>query len=212
LDRLSEAVAACEQYLTAKPDDLETRFHLVRMYLEQKQSEKALENLKTIYAANPQQPGIAAALGDVHALLKQFVESEKYYREALLASPQVADLHRALGQTLVHLEKFPEAEAEFRACLTLDPKNRDAFRGLATSLYLQKRYPEAIPLFEMQAAAPNPSAGVFFVLATSYDHLHDRLKALQNYERFLQLSQNQNPDQEWQARQRVKLLRRELGK
>jgi hypothetical protein len=59
---------------------------------------------------------------------------------------------------------------------------------------------------------PNPPAPVFFILATCYDHLHIRLQALENYERFLTLSQDQNPDQEWQARQRAKLLRRELRK
>ena len=59
---------------------------------------------------------------------------------------------------------------------------------------------------------PNPPAAVFFLLATSYDNLRVLPKALENYDRFLQLSQSQNPDQEWQARQRSKLLRRELQK
>ena len=112
----------------------------------------------------------------------------------------------------MHLEKYPEAEAEFSMCLKLDPQNLDAFRGVAMSLYFQKKYPEAIPLLEKLASLPNPPAAVFFLLATSYDHLHIRLQALENYERFLKLSQDQNPDQEWQARQRAKLLRRELRK
>jgi hypothetical protein len=53
---------------------------------------------------------------------------------------------------------------------------------------------------------------VFFVLATCYDHLMARKPALANYEHFLQLSNGKNPDQEWQATQRAKLLRRELSK
>jgi hypothetical protein len=39
-----------------------------------------------------------------------------------------------------------------------------------------------------------------------------RKPALANYEHFLQLSNGKNPDQEWQATQRAKLLRRELSK
>jgi tetratricopeptide (TPR) repeat protein len=212
LQRLPEAVTQFEAYLATKPDDLETRFHTVRVYLRQGKNEQALDSLQTIYRANPKQAGVAAALGDVFALLKRYTESERYYREAVATSPQAADLHRAFGQVLVHLEKFSEAEGEFRTCLRLDSKNLDAFRGLATSLYLQKRYAEAVPLFEAQAAGANPRAGIFFVLATCYDHLRDLPKALQSYERFLQLSENQNPDQEWQARQRAKVLRRELRK
>ena len=39
-----------------------------------------------------------------------------------------------------------------------------------------------------------------------------RKEALANYEHFLNLSHGENPDQEWQATQRAKLLRRELSK
>jgi hypothetical protein len=62
------------------------------------------------------------------------------------------------------------------------------------------------------ASAPDASPNVFFVLATCYDHLRARKEALANYERFLQLSNGKNPDQEWQATQRAKLLRRVLAK
>ena len=56
------------------------------------------------------------------------------------------------------------------------------------------------------------AAGLFFVLATCYDHLQDRPQALESYEKFLKRSQGKSPDQEWQATQRAKLLRRELRK
>ena len=212
MGRTAEAAKHVDQYLAAMPEDVETRFHLARLYLETEDYEHALQNLEKVYATNPNLPGLSAALGDANAALKKFPESEKFYRQAVLATPNAADLHRALGQTLLDQEKFAEAEAEFRACLHLDPKNLDAFKGLATSLYLQKRYPEAIPLFERLSKLAGTTPGVFFILATCYDHLQARPQALEAYEHFLQLSNNQSPDQEWQARQRVKLLRRELRK
>jgi tetratricopeptide (TPR) repeat protein len=212
LNRAPESVTHFEQYLAATPGDLETRFHLARIYLQEGKNELALDNLKAVYQSNSQTPGVAAALGDVCALLKKFAESEKYYRQAVAVSPNEPDLRRALGQTLLDQEKLGEAENEFRTTLKLDPRNHDAAQGLATSIYLQKRYPEAIPWFEQLSQAPNAPAGVFFVLATCYDHLHDLPHAIQNYERFLQLSHDQSPDQEWQARERLKPLRRELRK
>jgi protein O-GlcNAc transferase len=212
LNRTPEAVPLMEQYLAAQPDDLETRFHLAKLYLQQNKNEQAFESLQEVYHARPGTPGIAAALGDVCALLKRLPESEKYYREALAATPNEPDLHRALGQTLLDEQKFPEAEAEFRATLRLDPRSREAAKGLATSLYLQKKYAEAVPVFEALARAPDAPAGNFFVLATCYDHLHDIKKAFEYYTRFLELSRDQSPDQEWQARQRAKLLQRELQK
>jgi tetratricopeptide (TPR) repeat protein len=212
LNDQAQALTHFEQYLAARPDDLETHFHVARIYLQQGKNDQALQNLQTIYQAKPDLPGLAAALGDVCALLKKFPDSEKFYRQALVAAPGESDLHRALGRTLLDEGEFAEAEAEFRSALKLDPRNRDAVLGFATSLYLQKRYPEAVPPLEALARAPRPPVTLFFVLATCYDHLYDRKKALEAYERFLALSNGQNPDQEWQARQRAKLLRRELRK
>ncbi len=212
LKQPAEAVGHFERYLASKPEDFETRFHLARLYLDQGKNERALEHLEAVYAAKPQTPGVAAALGDVNALLKRFPDSEKFYRQALLATPGEAELHRVLGQTLLDEEKFAEAEAEFRAALKLDSHSRDAAEGVAKSLYLQKRYTEAIPLLEALAHAPEPAAVVVFMLATSYDDVRDRLHALEAYERFIELSRGRNPDQEWQARQRAKLLRRALHK
>ena len=206
------AVAHFEQYLTAHPDDLETRFHLARLYLEQGKNAQAYEGLQAVYRLKPETPGLAAALGDVCALLKKFLESENFYRQALLAAPTDPELHRALGQTLLAEEKLAEAEAEFRTALARNPGSREAAQGLATSVYLQKRYAEAIPLLEAQAHAPNPPPILIFALATSYDNLHILKKALENYERFLQLSKGQSPDHEWQATQRAKLLRHQLQK
>jgi tetratricopeptide (TPR) repeat protein len=208
----ANAVGHFEQYLAARPDDLETRFHLARLYLEQGKNQQAYEGLQSVYRLKPETPGLAAALGDVCALLKKFPESEKFYSEVLLANPSDPDLHRALGQTMLEEEKLSQAEVEFRTALKIDSRSRDAAQGLATSLYLQKRYPEAIPLLEALARAPNPPAILFFTLATCYDHLHVLKKALENYERFLHLSQGQSPDHEWQATQRAKLLRHQLQK
>jgi len=208
----ANAIPHFVQYLAARPDDLETRFHLARLYLELGKNEQAFQGLQTVYRAKPETPGLAAALGDVCALLKQFPESEKFYRQALLASPADSDLHRALGQTLLEEDKLSEAEAEFRTALKGNPRSREAGQGLATSLYLQKRYPEAIPLLEALARAPDPPPILVFALASSYDNLHLLQKALDNYLRFLQLSKGQSPDHEWQATQRVKLLRHQLQK
>jgi tetratricopeptide (TPR) repeat protein len=212
LNRPADAAGAFEKYLAMKPDDLETRFHLARLNLQAGQNEAALENLQKVYQVKPGLAGLAAALGDVSALLKKLSESEKFYREALTQTPGDADLHRALGKTLLDEEILEEAEAQFRTALKIDPRNQEALHGLAATLYLEKRYPEAIPLLEAQAKAPNAPAAVYFLLATCYDHLRDNRHALAAYERYLELEKDEKSDQVWQAQQRAKLIRRMLRK
>jgi tetratricopeptide (TPR) repeat protein len=207
----AQAAEYFEHYLAAQPDDLETRFHLAKIYLEMGKNDLALKNLERIAGTKPDLPGLAAAMGDAYALQGKFRLSELSYRRALAADLNNADLHRALGQSLLEEQKLSDAEAEFRSALKLDPHNRDAFKGLASALYLEQRYSDAIPLYE-SLAQNSKTPGVYFLLATCYDHLRILPKALENYERYLQLSHGLSPDQEWQARQRAKLIRDQLKK
>ena len=212
LKRPADAATYFVKYLALQPDDLDTRFHLARIDLQTGQNQEAMDNLQKVYRVKPDLAGLAAALGDVSALLKKFPESETFYRQALVLTPSEADLHRALGKTLLDEGKLDEAEAEFRSALKINSQSPEAISGLAATLYLQKRYGETIPLLEVEARGSHPPVSVFFVLATCYDHLRDQRKALANYERYLGLSHGEFPDQEWQAQQRAKLLHHMLEK
>ena len=70
LKQSAEAVTHFERYLAATPGDLETRFHLAKIYLQLGKNEQALAALQSVYAAKTETPGLAAALGDVHACLR----------------------------------------------------------------------------------------------------------------------------------------------
>jgi protein O-mannosyl-transferase len=215
LGQSAEAEQHFEEYLKLQPTDAQVRFHLASLYLQENKSDLALVHLQQLEQAHAELPALDAALGDAYSRTGKFSDSESFYRKALAATPSgpdVADLHRALAATLVKEGKATEAESEFRAALRLDPNNADALKGLAESLYLQGRWADVAPMIERLVRSPSAPAGLYFLLATCYDHLRDRKRALDAYEQFLQRSNGSNPDQEWQARQRAKLLSRELGK
>ena len=215
LGQASEAEQHFEKYLKLQPTDASARFHLARLYLQENKADLALSHLQQLAQTHPLLPGLDSALGDAYARLGKFNDSDSSYRKALAATPSgsdAADLHRALAAILVKEGKATEAESEFRTALRLDPNNADALKGLAESLYLQERWADAVPVIEQLVQSPSAAAGLYFFLATCYDHLLDRKRALDAYEEFLQRSNGSNPDQEWQARQRAKLLSRELGK
>jgi hypothetical protein len=50
------------------------------------------------------------------------------------------------------------------------------------------------------------NASTLFLWAASYDSLHQNEQAAASYHRFLEMSGGKYPDQEWQARQRLKVL------
>jgi Tfp pilus assembly protein PilF len=55
-----------------------------------------------------------------------------------------------------------------------------------------------------------PGAGVWFIRAICYDKLKQTKLALEAYQKFLELDQDKNPDQVWQAKERSKVLQRML--
>jgi tetratricopeptide (TPR) repeat protein len=219
LGQTGEAEQRLEQCLKLQPENASVRFHLARLYLREKKIEPAVSHLEQLDKSNALIPGLDAALGDAYALAGRFSDSETSYRKALAAArPEasgngdLADLHRSLGETLLKENKTSDAVSEFQQALKLDPRNLEAAKGLASSLYVEKRWSEAALLIERLLQSPAATPGFYFFLATCYDHLRDRQRALDAYKQFLAQSKGSNPDQEWQALQRAKLLSRELGK
>lgn len=213
LDKLGQDAAAApliEGYLAAKPKDEQARFDLAGIEMRLGQNSQALAALDVIQKQSPLFPGLNRALGDAYALLHNFPASENYYRRAIQATPASASLHRALAETLMQEKNYPGAETEYRAALKIDSSDLEAASGLAESVYFQKRFPETISLLEHVVQAPSAPASDFYLLAASYDHLHDVRPAIRAYQQFLSLSHGKFPDQEWQARQRIKLLEHEL--
>jgi Flp pilus assembly protein TadD len=56
------------------------------------------------------------------------------------------------------------------------------------------------------AKAETPNAGQWFIRALCYDKLDEVQPALDAYRKFLELDQNKNPNQVWQANQRIHVL------
>jgi len=54
--------------------------------------------------------------------------------------------------------------------------------------------------------------GTWFLTAIMLDAAHQLKPALAAYQRFLALSQGKSPDQEFQARQRARIIQKELDK
>ena len=54
--------------------------------------------------------------------------------------------------------------------------------------------------------------GHFFFRAVVLDRNHLYPPALENYEKFLSMSENKSPDEEFKARQRIRVIKKELSK
>ncbi len=125
------------------------------------------------------------------------------------ADPQNFELRMFHARLLRDLHSTKEAEEAFLQAAAVKPDAAEAWSELAGVLILEEKYPEALIALDKVKALGAEAAGHMFFRATTLDHLKRKKEALEYYQRFLETSRT-NPDQEFQARQRVRILESEL--
>jgi Flp pilus assembly protein TadD len=83
---------------------------------------------------------------------------------------------------------------------------------LASVLVIAENYGPALAALDRVAALHAEKPGHVFLRAIVLDKMRDLKPALAAYQRFLELSHGEFPNQEFQARQRAKTLEREIHK
>ena len=83
---------------------------------------------------------------------------------------------------------------------------------LGGMLYMMGDFPTSLAAFDKARDLGENTAGNWFLHAIILDKLKQLKPAVDAYQHFLSMSQGKNPDQEFQARQRVRIMQRELEK
>ncbi len=152
------------------------------------------------------------ALAQAYVKEKQLAKAEPLAAAAVAQTPEDDDVRMFYGRLLRDQRKFPEAAAQFQAVAARQPESVQAWSELAGVFLVAENYQQALAAFDRVRALGAETPPDFFFRALAHDHLRQAKDALDNYNRFLAASKDAFPDQEFQARQRVLALEKELGK
>jgi Flp pilus assembly protein TadD len=205
-----EAAGAYREYLDLTPNDSEARARLVHLLVEQKENAAALTELDRLDAGKQPTVDSLKLRADVEIAGKKWEDAIVTLEKALTLAPNDAQLHGGLGRIYLQKRDFAGADRELRIALHLDGKNLTYFKDLSSTFYLAGNYPAALAALDEIAKVEPPGAGVWFIRAICYDKLKQPKVALDAYQKFLELDQDKNPDQVWQAKERSKVLERML--
>jgi Flp pilus assembly protein TadD len=205
-----EAAAAFRDYLAVQPDSPGAQSRVIHLLLEQKQYDAALAELDRADAGKPPTLDSLRSRADIQIAQKKWDDSITTLRKAIALAPNDAQLRGGLGRVYMQKRDFPSAEKEIKAALQVDRNNLAYWKDLSSTYYLGGNFPGAIATLDVIAKAETPGPGEWFIRALCYDKLNQPKPALEAYEKFLELDQDRNPDQVWQAQQRSKVLRRML--
>ena len=203
------AADAFRKYLAVQPDDGAARARLVHFLMDEQEYDAALAELDRADAGKPTLESLKLR-ADIQILQKKWDDSIVTLRQALVLAPNDGQLHGGLGRIFLQTRDFASAEKELRTALRLDGKNIAYWKDLNSTFFLGGNYPAALATLDEIAKMEPPGAGSWFIRAICYDKLRQTKPALEAYQKFLQLDQDKNPDQVWQAQQRSKVLQRML--
>jgi Flp pilus assembly protein TadD len=207
-----EAVAAYRNYLNAQPDDAAARERLVHLLLANEKYEEALAEMEKSQKGGAPSVESLKLRADILIGEKKWIEAIAALQQAVGLAPNDARLRGGLGRTYMQQRDFASAEKELKMAIQLDTENLTYWKDLASTTYLAGEYPATLTLLDRVAQQEPPTAGELFVRALCYDKLQQTKAALDAYQKFLGADQNRNPDQVWQAQQRIIVLKKTLEK
>lgn len=202
-----EAIAIYQQF----PNDPGAQEHLGQLLMASGKASEAVERLQTAVAQSPTTAN-RVALAEAYLKAKQPDKALPLIDETLRSTPNDFALVMVHGRILRDQRKFDAAARDFVRAAQLQPQNWEAWSELAGVLVLLNNYPGALAALDQVRALHAEKPGHIFLRAIVLDHAHDLKPALESYQQFLSVSKGQFPDQEFQARQRTRIIQNELNK
>lgn len=181
---------------------------LAVVLIAQGKNKEAVPALERLAALEPDDPAVERMLADAYAQAGFHDKAEPLYARLAALHPNDPDILFSQGKNLVEAGNYPLAQQVLEQAVKLKPDDGDAWSGLAFAAFQNKQYPETIRALSMRAKYLPDTAATFFLWAISYDNLHQAGPARAYYRKFLAADGGKLPDQEWQAKQRLKVLER----
>lgn len=229
------AATELERASELEPDNSELRLELAYVYEKAEQPEKAaamyklfqgdpaarerlgllqmnkgefgaaIENLEAARAKAP-----TSAL--LYALATAYLRNQQQEKAILVATDLVAlepantEMRMFLGRLLRDQKKYDEAAKQFFVVTKAKPDSGEAWNELTSMLILLKQYEPALAALEKTKSLNGETPAYHYFRAIMLDASKQPKPALESYKQFLAVSEGKYPDEEFKARQRVKVL------
>jgi protein O-GlcNAc transferase len=206
-NKTAEAIEIYKQF----PENPGAKERLGELLLESGQPATAIPQLEEAVQKSPT-PANRYALATAYIQNKQPDKAEPLFEQALQSDAGNVELRMSHARALRDLKKYPAAAQEFFRVVQAKPDSGEAWSDLAGMLILLKQDDQALGALDKVRALGLEKPGHFYFRAIVLDRNHQYQPALENYEKFLSLSENKSPDEEFKSRQRIRVIKKELSK
>jgi len=204
---LPEAIAVYREF----PENPAATERLAQLLVANGNAAAAIPNLELAVKTTPSVAN-RLALADAYKLNKQTDRAIEQLRLAVASEPSNYDLRMDLGREFRDAHKAAETIEQFTAAAKLRPDSVKAWNELATVYVVTGDYANGLGALDRVRALGKELPGDFYFRAICLEKLRQLKPALEAYQRFLATDENKQPDQEFLARQRVRIIKDELDR
>jgi tetratricopeptide (TPR) repeat protein len=165
--------AAITHLLRVRPPNLETRFNLIRAYLESGKDSEGLRLAREISAENKKSVQLHFTLGALLASEKQYRAAQLELEKANALEPETLEILYNLGQAYLRGHDYPNADLILNRALKLKPDSPQTLYLLAQVYSDQSKPVDALDLLIRAHKLAPENTDVIFLLA--------RVSMSQNY-------------------------------
>ena len=203
----AEAIAVYREF----PDNAAAKERLGQLLLENGNAAGAIPGLESAVKATPSVAN-RLALADAYKMNKQMDKAVEQLQLAAASDPANYDVRMDLGRELRDQRKFVPAAQHFAAAAKLRPDSVKAWNELAAVLVVNEDYAGGLAALDRVRALGKELPGDLYYRAISLEKLRQPKPAMEAYRQFLATDGGKLPDQEFLARQRVRIIENELNR
>jgi len=201
----AEAAAIFREF----PENPKIQEHLGQMMLETKQYADAIPRLEAAYNQEKTEAN-RVPLATAYIFTGELDRALALLPAAVEAEPGSYDIRMMYARALRDRKQYAAAAAQFQEAAKLKPADARAWTEAGDMLYLTGALPQALAAFDRARQLGENTPGIWFFRAIILDKLRQLKPALEAYRQFLSMSQGKLPDQEFQARQRARIIEHQL--
>jgi tetratricopeptide (TPR) repeat protein len=209
-ERGGQAPKAIEIYAQF-PENLGAREHMGELLIEAGKPADAAPHLEFAVGKSPTAAN-RVALATAYLRTNQAEKAAEQLQAAVQDEPRNFELRMRYGRIVRDLKKYPAAGAEFLRAAEIKPDSLEAWNEVASMLILTEDFPRALAALDRVRQLGGETPSHYYLRAIMLDKMKQLKPALENYRKFLASSDGKYADEEFKARQRVRILEKEVGK
>jgi tetratricopeptide (TPR) repeat protein len=197
--------------LKLKPANHAAYYDRALAYFELNQFDGALKELDLFDANNSATVDSLKMRADMYMQLKKWKEAGLTLVQANQVAPSDPEVAEWEGHVQVELHDYASAIRILKQVIAQNPQSVEGLGDLANAYFLNQNYTEALQTMDSLEKLEAPKPGSWFVRAICYDKLSRKAEAINSYQKFVDQDGGKHDTQDFQASQRIIVLKKELG-